>query len=308
MPSYAQLQSEVWWDREVVTPELDWLGDELCRRGGRPRDAFGSKGNDGHLNGGHRSQEWIKNSRWCTNRSYTVQSGLTTDQARHIAAGDYTPGAWGGSANHTLVAQQTRRLWDAAKRGDLTGVTQVEGTLDGHVTAGLNVGSGATFRPDGSHLDHWHLTFDRRYLRDAGLMARIVDTALGTTGGLMFCAFGDKGPAVKALQLQIKQVRPDLLAQHGADGDYGQETADAVSIALTGGPGRTYGPDEFALLQQLVAAKFGGGGAAGEKGDPGPAGPQGPKGEPGAAAVIAAGAELRVVATRQAELGPLTGP
>lgn len=95
----------------------------------------------------------------------------------------------------------------------------------------------------------------------------------GGSGFTMFCRRNDNNDAVMAMQLQIKQVRPDLLPVHGADGDYGQETADAVSIALTGGPGDVYGPEEYAILQQQVAQRFGGGG------QPGPAGPPGPPGK-----------------------------
>ncbi len=179
MPSYSQLEAEPWWGREIVTDELDWLGDELCRRTGRPRDAFGSKGNNVHLNGGHRSQEWILNSDWCTNTSYTVQSGLTSTQARHIAAGDFTPGNWGTSGNRALMAKHTRALFDAARAGRLTGVRQIFGTLDGVRATGLNVLSNSTTTPDSSHLDHWHITFDRRYMRDIALMARIADIITG---------------------------------------------------------------------------------------------------------------------------------
>ncbi len=179
MPSLAQLQAEPWWSREVVTDELDWLGDELCRRTGRPRDAFGSKGNTVHLNGGHRSQEWILNSDWCTNTSYTVQSGLTSTQLRHIAAGDFTPGAWGTSGNRALMVKHTAALFAAARRGELTGVRQIFGTLNGRNAVGLNVLSNSTTTPDASHLDHLHFTFDRRYLRDIALMKRIADIITG---------------------------------------------------------------------------------------------------------------------------------
>lgn len=37
MATYAQLQAESYWTREIVTDEIDWLGDELCRRTGRTR-------------------------------------------------------------------------------------------------------------------------------------------------------------------------------------------------------------------------------------------------------------------------------
>lgn len=179
MPSLAQLQAEPWWNREIVTDELDWLGDELCRRTGRPRDAFGSKGNTAHLSGGHRSQEWLKNSDYCENRSYTTQSGLTADQLRHIGACDFTPGVWGTAANRALMVAQTRALWDAARAGKLTGLRQIFGTLNGQTAIGLNVLSDSTTIPDSSHLDHWHLTFDRRSMRDSALMARILETVLG---------------------------------------------------------------------------------------------------------------------------------
>jgi hypothetical protein len=174
VPSYSQLEAEQWWGREVVTPELDWLGDEVCSRLGRPRSAFGTKGNNEHTSGGHRSQEWILRSLYCTNRTYTVQSGLTTDQARHIAAADFTPGAWGTAANRALMAAQTRALRDAAARGELPGVTQIMGTLDGRTTWGINLPSGNTLRPDSSHLDHWHLTFSRKAMRDMALMRKIL--------------------------------------------------------------------------------------------------------------------------------------
>jgi len=179
MPTQRQLEAESYWAREIVTPELDWLGDELCRRTGRPATAFGSKGNAAHLNGGHRSQEWILHSQYCTNRTYTVQPGLTAEQLRHIAAGDWTPGDWGTPANRALMVVQTGRLIAAAKAGRLVGVRQIIGTLDGHTVIGYDVATGQTFASDSSHLDHWHLTFDRRQMRNRALMERIVAIALG---------------------------------------------------------------------------------------------------------------------------------
>jgi hypothetical protein len=178
MPTLAELRSEPWWDREIVTPELDYLGDELCRRTGRPRVAFGSKGNEKHLKGAHRSQEWILKSRFATSRTSTVQSGLTADQARHVAGADFTPGEWGTAANRALMVQQTKRLRDAMVRGQLPGVTQVIGTLDGRTVTGTRA-DGSTFSSDSSHLDHWHLTGDRRRMRDRDLMDKIIGTALG---------------------------------------------------------------------------------------------------------------------------------
>jgi hypothetical protein len=218
MPSYSQLEAEPWWGREIVTDELDWLGDELCRRTGQPRDAFGSKGNNVHLSGGHRSQEWILNSDWCTNTSYTVQSGLTSTQARHIAAGDFTPGAWGTSSNRALVAKHTKALFAAARSGQLTGVRQIFGTLDGRNPTGLNVLSNSTTTPDSSHVDHLHITFDRRYMRDIALMTRIADIITGD----------DMAPT------DVQEIWQNYLARNGrAMADNVGETWQAAQQALS---------------------------------------------------------------------------
>ena len=55
MPTLAELAAEPYWNREIVTDEVRWLGAQLCRRTGRPMDAFGVKGNSVHLRGAHRS-------------------------------------------------------------------------------------------------------------------------------------------------------------------------------------------------------------------------------------------------------------
>lgn len=174
MPTYTQLETESYWDHEVITTELDWLGDELCRRTGRPRDAAGTKGDNNHLNGGHRSQEWILNSRWCTSRTYTVQTGLTATQARHIAALDFTP----GSAEQMIA--QCKRLMAAMKAGQLDEVRELYGNVNGDqwVDGWDNLNDRAVTSDD-SHLWHWHLTFDRRHLTNRALMERIVSIVMG---------------------------------------------------------------------------------------------------------------------------------
>lgn len=170
MPLLAQLEAEPWWDREIVTDELAALGTTMRQAWGLPADAIGTKGNEVHLRGGHRSQEWIRNSRWCTDRAYTVQAGLTADQVRHVAAFDLTPGEWGTPDNRQKMIAITGRIVAARKAGRLPEITEVFGTLDGTTVYG-----GA----DSSHLDHLHLTFDRRQLHNAGLMTRVADILQG---------------------------------------------------------------------------------------------------------------------------------
>jgi hypothetical protein len=225
MPTIVQLRAEPWWDREVITPELHWLGDELCRRTGAAASSIGTKGDVSHLNGGHRSQEWIVNSDWCTNKRYTVQSGLSAEQLRHVAALDRTPGAWGTSANRARMVLETGRLVAAGKAGKLPGVTQIQGTLDGKTTFGINLPSLITTVPSDSHLDHWHLTFDRRHLRDAALMQRIVDVVLAGPGG------GDD--VSDAYELLVNAKRPGVpeSSQTHTEARYGSlSNAEALAI------------------------------------------------------------------------------
>lgn len=173
MPSLAQLQAEPWWGREVVSGELDRLGDRLCAHFGRPRSAAGAKGDEVHLRGAHRSQEWILNSQWCTSRSYTVQTGLSAWQLRLIGGSDFTPGSWGTLANRQLVAQITKRLIDAAQAGRLPGVVEIGGTLDGRNPTGWHVVQRRVLSFNASHLDHVHLTHDRTRLEDRAVMDNI---------------------------------------------------------------------------------------------------------------------------------------
>ncbi|WP_320069597.1 hypothetical protein [Micromonospora sp. RTGN7] len=176
MPTYAQLQAEPYWNREIVTPEVDWLGDELCRRTNRPRAAFGAKGDSHHLRGAHRSQEWIRRSRHCTNRTYTVQSGLTVEQERHIAGVDFTP------ASAADMIAQSKRLLAAMQAGQIDEVREFYGNVDGNkIVDGWDNVRDRAASSDSSHLWHWHLTLDRRHCRNTKLMERILAIALGDT-------------------------------------------------------------------------------------------------------------------------------
>lgn len=174
MATQQQFQADPWIRREVVTPEMDWLGDEMCRRTGRPRTAAGTVGDRAHLRGSHRSQEFIQKSPLCTSGTYTVQSGLTAEQLRHIAGFDFTPGTV-----EEMVAQ-CRRILAAMKAGRLNEVREFYGNVDGdQVVDGWDNVLDRAASSDSSHLWHWHLGIDRRHCADRNLMARIVAIALG---------------------------------------------------------------------------------------------------------------------------------
>lgn len=176
MATYAQLQAESYWNREIVTPELAWLGAELCRRTKRPQAAFGVKGDNRHLRGAHRSQEGIERSRFCTSRTYTVQSGLTAAQKRHLAGVDFNPGS------EAQMVAQCKRIYAAMRAGKLDEVREFYGNVDGNkVVDGWDNVRNRNASSDSSHLWHWHLTLDRRHCANKNLMKRIVAITLGDT-------------------------------------------------------------------------------------------------------------------------------
>ncbi|MEV4417036.1 hypothetical protein [Catellatospora sp. NPDC049609] len=169
-----------WWQREIVTDELDECCDAIAAGLGIARSAVGTKGDEDHRRGHHRSQEWILNSQWCTNRSYTVQSGLTADQARHIAAIDITPGVWGTADNRRKVAAITARIIAAMKSGELDFVFEVYGAAaDLTTVTGYNNRENRAATANSSHLDHVHAGIDRRKLRDRAALARLASIVIG---------------------------------------------------------------------------------------------------------------------------------
>lgn len=173
------IQDELWWTREEVTPAMSTVGLRLRAAYGVGADAFGIKGNAAHTSGGHRSQEWLRNSAYCTNRTYTVQAGLSAEEARFISAFDFVPGSWGTPDNRAKMRVLTKRLIDAMKAGRLNEVVEVFGTLDGVHVTGYNNDSNSAVTSDSSHLDHVHVRTKRQYADDGAVMARIVNIMLG---------------------------------------------------------------------------------------------------------------------------------
>jgi hypothetical protein len=176
MATDRQLRAEPWWQREIVTPELDWFGSQLCAGLGVSRNHFGAKGDYAHLNGGHRSQEWVLNSRYCTSRTYAIEGGLTADQSRHIAAFDITPGT---RAQMLRISQNLDRV---VRAGRLEELVEWYGNTDGDSRVdGWNNIRDVVARSDASHLWHLHGRFGRRYLRDRSVMQRTLNALLHGT-------------------------------------------------------------------------------------------------------------------------------
>jgi hypothetical protein len=271
MPTYAELQVETWWGREIIPDPLRELGARLCTAYGRPITAYGTKGDNLHLSGSHRSQEWIVNSRYCRNRTYTVQSGLTTTQVRHIAGFDFNPGST------SRMIEICTRLDKAVRAGRLEQVLAWYGNDDGdNIVDGYNNVVNQVSTSDASHLWHLHMTLDRKLVDNAAAIRAVGDVLLNqaTDGGIedMFCQKGDKGNAPRALQLQLRRAGFD---PGTIDGDYGAATAAAVlamrkaagSSATSGDTYDAWGYDQ--LSGHLLRKHAGKDGTDGEDGEDG---------------------------------------
>lgn len=260
MATYAQLEAEPWWGREITTSPMTGLGLSLRAAYGTGAASYGMKGNNRHLSGSHRSQEWIKNSAYVSpsGSTYTVQSGLSAEQARYIAGFDFTPGAWGTADNRQKMIVLTRRLTDAMKAGRLPQLRQCFGTLDGVTVYGWDNPTQRRITADDSHLDHIHGGMDRRLANDNTAVAGIGAVMLGDDMSVEDVTTGIKNAEYAAAK------RTALPGTEGADptGKYGRALNDSQNEIAA----RQLQPvlDAIAALdakvQQLLDRPAGGGG------------------------------------------------
>lgn len=252
---------ESWYRQEIVTDELDEFCDLVAAALGVPRANIGTKGNEKHRRGHHRSQQWILNSAYCTSRTYTVQSGLTADQARHIAGIDIIPGEWGTTENRRKTAEITARVIAAMKAGLLDEVFEVYGAAaDLKTVTGYNNRENRAASSDDSHLDHPHLGCDRRKMRDRAFLARLAAIVIGEEDD-MFTE--ESGRRLDALYIGVygggpscgKPVDPENVVNGEPDPKTGQRGAVANAAF-------TYKNGLFSQLKQIRAdiAKLGAGG------------------------------------------------
>lgn len=245
---------------EIAPPAMTRLANALRAR--FPNGDIGMRGDNHHLNGYHRSRRWIKESRYCTNGTYSI-SRTTGDRSggdpNWYTAIDVDPG------DQDELHAMCRRLDEAIRAGLLEKITEWYGSFGGDdIVDGWDNILNRLASSDSSHLKHLHAGFDRGRADEDH--ADVLAVLLGEDEDSMFCKYKDSGPKVKAMQLQLLILDPAALPRFGADGGYGDESAGALSRLVSGADGRTYGPDEWATMQKLVAARVGGKGA---KGDPG---------------------------------------
>lgn len=177
MATYEELNQEAAWRAEITSPALDWLADQLCAYYGRPRTAAGTKGDNNHLRGAHRSRRWILTSKYCTNRTYTVSHAADKMGDEDWIAGlDFSPGS------EKLMMEICSRLDSAVREGTIEEISEWYGNIDGDEKVdGYNNIVNRIASSDSSHLWHLHITFLRRYAGDVDVMTRTFSILTGET-------------------------------------------------------------------------------------------------------------------------------
>lgn len=173
MATYAQLESEQVWHDQVVPPFMTgFLIVPLRNHYSLGADAVGSPGDNGHLYGRHRSADWDRRSRYCTNRAYG-----TTDARDRAGSQSWYRAVDIGITGEELHAA-CHRLDNAVRAGLLPEVAEWFGTFDGKTVVGWFQGHPSS--SDSSHLFHLHVGLWTQFANDFHVMQRVFDVVTGT--------------------------------------------------------------------------------------------------------------------------------
>lgn len=171
MPTYAELAAEPWWGAEFEPPALARFNARLRAHYGHTKAQTGSKGDNRHLRGRHRSINWALNSTFCTNRSYgTVDARDRRGNWNALRATDI-------AITGTDLRAASTRLDAAVRGGKLLGLAEWFGTKDGLSVVGWYEGHPST--SSSSHLSHLHLGVFTEHADDTELFDLLFDTITG---------------------------------------------------------------------------------------------------------------------------------
>jgi hypothetical protein len=175
MPTYTELNTEACWRAQFTPPALLSLAVSLRARYKQTGNTIGSPGDNRHLNGSHRSRRWIRESRFCNNRTYTVSSADDRAGDENWYSGiDIWPGS------QTELLAMCKRLDAAVRAGELEEIAAWYGNIDGDQRVdGYDNILNRLASSDSSHLTHLHITFKRRYANDTAVMARVLVVLTG---------------------------------------------------------------------------------------------------------------------------------
>jgi hypothetical protein len=232
MATRAQLEQEPWWKAETEAPAHAAFNTRLRAHYGHNRSQTGSKGDENHMRGRHRSRTWTLNSRYCTDRAYASR-----DARDKAGDGDWLRATDIGIQGTELRAASTR-LDAAVRAGRLPCVAEWFGTKDGTRVTGWF--DGHVSSSDSSHLYHLHVGVWTKYCDDAAQMTLLGDIITGedddvSAADVWGAEFG-KAPNRKTAGTLLAEARSGAVA------------AAAGVAALT------------AVVEQLAAAITAGGG------------------------------------------------
>jgi hypothetical protein len=171
MPTYAELGKELQWSAEHEAPAHAALNERLRAHYGHSRSQTGSKGDNNHLYGRHRSRNWTQTSHWCTDRMYGA-----TDRRDTTGDGDWlraTDLGITGTEHHAA----SRRLNVAVRAGRLPCLAEWFGSFDGRTVVGWYEGGPSS--ADDSHLSHLHLGLWTAFCNDDAQLQLLGDVITG---------------------------------------------------------------------------------------------------------------------------------
>ena len=172
MVTYLQLGSEQVWHDQMVPPFMTgFLIVPLRNFYGLDANAVGAPGDNNHLYGRHRSANWDRTSRYCTDRSYG-----TVDARDHQGDQDWYRAVDTGIQGDVLHAA-SHRMDAAVRAGELPEVAEWFGSFDGVNVVGWYEGHPSS--SDSSHLYHLHVGFWNQYANDFAVMQRVFAVITG---------------------------------------------------------------------------------------------------------------------------------
>ena len=172
MVTYLQLGSEQVWHDQIVPPFMTgFLIVPLRNFYGLDANAVGAPGDNNHLYGRHRSANWDRTSRYCTDRSYG-----TVDARDHQGDQDWYRAVDTGIQGDVLHAA-SHRMDAAVRAGELPEVAEWFGSFDGVNVVGWYEGHPSS--SDSSHLYHLHVGFWNQYANDFAVMQRVFAVITG---------------------------------------------------------------------------------------------------------------------------------
>lgn len=173
MPSYADLATETVWVAQFVPVNMtNVLIVPLRNFYGLGPASIGAPGDNNHLYGRHRSANWDRSSRYCTDRAYG------TVDARDKRGNQNWYRAIDTGIQGKALQDASHRMDDLVRSGRAPGVAEWFGTFDGQTVVGWYEGHPSS--SDSSHLFHLHVGVWNESADDALLMQLLYGTITGT--------------------------------------------------------------------------------------------------------------------------------